>query len=289
VGEPASLSAALDGVGLVVNAVGPYSYDPTPLVTACVEHGVHYLDLAEGARFIDLARRAASGARVVVVSGCSTVPGLIELLARPFFALPDTRRVDAWLSMGTANAVSGALLHGLLAPLGRVAPDGERYFGRVLTHVVGGRRLRFGRHPTGLEGSELALRLFVGFDRGLLVRALCGSAPLLARLGEPELGRLARLGAPLASLARPFGTPRGVLRVEAIGEGERILASVEVEAAAAGLDVPALPAVWVAARLALEAPDCTGAATLADLVSCEEALAELRSAGLAVREVSTGS
>lgn len=280
----ATVLPALEGVDVLVNAVGPYRYDPAPLVRACVEAGVHYVDLAEGPGFLARARAAADGAAVAVVPGCSTVPGMLELLARPFFALPGAARIDAWLSMGSANAVSAALLDGLLAPLGRTAPDGARYFGKVEAREIGDRRLRFGRHPAALAGTAVPVRLHVGFDRAPLVFALRAVAPGLGRLSEAAVSRLARLAAPLASVARPFGTPRGVLRVEALDPAGRTLANVEVEAHADGLDVPAWPAVWAVRRLLQAGSVPGGALSLADLVPHADALAALRSAGFEVRE-----
>ncbi|MGI9431978.1 MAG: saccharopine dehydrogenase NADP-binding domain-containing protein, partial [Myxococcota bacterium] len=279
-----SVARALDGVDALVNAVGPYRYDPAQLVRACTETGVHYVDLAEGPAFLARARDAAKVASVAVVPGCSTVPGMLELLARPFFALPGAARIDAWLSMGSANAVSAALLDGLLAPLGRAAPDGARYFGELETREIGDRRLRFGRHPAALADAPIPVRLHVGFDRAPLVFALRAVAPGLGRLSEAAVSRLARVGAPLASVVRPFGTPRGVLRVEALDPASRTLASVEVEAREHGLDVPAWPAVWAVRRLLQKGAGPGGALSLGDLVPRAEALAALRGAGFDVRE-----
>jgi hypothetical protein len=287
VGDPRTFTAALAGIDVVVNAAGPYRYDPAPLVAACVERGIHYLDLAESPDFLGRVRQAATGAEaagVAVVGGCSTVPGLVDLLARPFFEEQGARSVAAWLSMGSANPVSGALLEGLLAPLGRHAPDGARYFGAVTSRIIGGRRLRFGRHPVGLAESVLPVRLHVGFDRAPLVYALCALAPALGQLSESAVARVARAGAPLAALIRPFGTPRGVLRVEALDESGRALAAVEVEAHTDGLDVPAWPAIWVTRRLLQDASSGSGALSLAEVVPRDEALAGLRSAGFEVRE-----
>ena len=58
--QAASLRAALAGVGAVVDAVGPYAYDPRPLVAACVEAGVHWVDLADRAPFLAGAEAAAA-------------------------------------------------------------------------------------------------------------------------------------------------------------------------------------------------------------------------------------
>src|SRR4051794_25295980 len=41
-----SLRASLAGVGAVINAMGPYVYDPAPLLDLCQAAGAHYVDLA---------------------------------------------------------------------------------------------------------------------------------------------------------------------------------------------------------------------------------------------------
>jgi short subunit dehydrogenase-like uncharacterized protein len=43
--DPAALSAALDGVDLVLNAAGPFLHTAAPLAEACLRSGVHYLDI----------------------------------------------------------------------------------------------------------------------------------------------------------------------------------------------------------------------------------------------------
>ncbi len=47
VAEESSVRAALEGVTLLINAVGPYTYDPGPVIRACVGAGTHYADLAD--------------------------------------------------------------------------------------------------------------------------------------------------------------------------------------------------------------------------------------------------
>ena len=43
--DPAALSAALDGVELVLNAAGPFLRTAAPLAEACLAAGVHYVDI----------------------------------------------------------------------------------------------------------------------------------------------------------------------------------------------------------------------------------------------------
>src|SRR5690349_16595522 len=74
-----SLRAALAGVTAVINAVGPFDYNPSPLVRTCLAAGCHYVDIAETPAFLEKVEAAAGQALgplpVHAVGGCSTVPG----------------------------------------------------------------------------------------------------------------------------------------------------------------------------------------------------------------------
>ncbi len=283
----------------VVNAVGPYDYDPAPLVAACVAGGSHYADLAEAPDFIAAVGRAAREAEaerrgVLVVPGASTLPGLVQLLAQRFAERDDVASLAAFLSLGSRNPVGEGLLLGLLRPLGRPAPDGGRFFAATLgRRGPGGRRLRYGRYPTGFAddrlrlggvgGRRLPFRFFVGFDRSLLTRGLRLAAPLLARIPDAALGRLARVALPAARAWSPLGTPRGSLVLEARAADDAVLATLEVVAEREGLDIPASPPVWIARRLHAGGPERAGLRDLDEVVSLEEAIAWLGEAGYAVR------
>lgn len=263
--DEAALRALLGGVDLVVNAVGPYRYDPAPLLRACIEARCHYADLAEDLGFLArverLARaREAARAGVCVLPGCSTAPGLVQLAASCFAAHENVAAVSAWLSLGSRNPASRGLLTGLLAPVGRKGPSGRRYFtGTATLQTSEGRSLRFGTYPApfpakGLRVGErrVPVSLRVGFDRAWLTRVLAGLAPLLGRLPERVVPVLAGLALPLARALRPLGTWRGVLVVRADGASGEELGRIEIHALRNGLDVPAAPALWVAQRLARE-------------------------------------
>lgn len=64
---------------IVVNTVGPFQMSDYSVVTTCIEHKVHYIDLADGRDFvagITCLNEKAKQNNVLVVSGASTVPGL---------------------------------------------------------------------------------------------------------------------------------------------------------------------------------------------------------------------
>jgi hypothetical protein len=188
--------------------------------------------------------------------------------------------------------VSAGLLASLLAPLGRALPGGERCFGELhALRALDGRVLRFGPYPapfaegrTVVGARAVPVRFAFGFDRAALTALLHAAAPLLARLPVRALARLAPTLLPFARVARAFGTPLGVLAVVAEDTAGRELARIELAAGARGLDIPAAPPAWIAARLTRGAPSPAGAVALQELVPFAEVLAWVRGReGLALR------
>ncbi|MAE96788.1 MAG: hypothetical protein CL910_19235 [Deltaproteobacteria bacterium] len=295
VADREGLAELLENADLVINAVGPYDYDPSPIIHAAISTHCHYADLAERLDFIEqvaaLAEaRAAAKAGVVLVPGCSTVPGLVAALAQRWKSDPGVAKLAVFLSMGSRNPVSRGLFAGMMDPIGRTGPGG-RWFSRLVSHQTDdGRRLVFGSYPIAFSGSRLPVgsrsvpvRFHMGFDRGWINRGLVWAGRVRGRLGTRGAKWLAALLFPLAGLARPLGTERGVLSIVAEdGEG-RERGRIEVVAASHGLDIPALPAAWLAQALVrdgwLAAPGLRG---LHRVVSPEAAVAALVDAGYEV-------
>ena len=280
--DAGSIGRLLGAGDLVVNCVGPFHYDPGPIVRACVAAGAHYCDLADDVKFVEGVRAAAREAGALLAGGCvcsgaSTVPGLVGVFARALARAPradEITHVAAYLSVGSANPVSAGLLVSLLAPLGRPAAGGARWFEELRAlRTSDGRTLRFGSYPAAFSqgrvpaGAVPALaRFYFGFDRAALVALLHLAAPLLARIADTALPRFAQALLPFARAAGVFGTPRGVLAV--VGEtaaGEEI-ARIELSATARGLDIPAAPPAWIAAQLAQGGALPAGARELSELV-----------------------
>src|SRR5262249_27304534 len=120
--EPATLSGALADVAVVINAMGPYVYDPALILDACAAAGAHYIDLASEPEFLAAVRSWGERrqARIAICPGASTVPGLIELsaahLAERLGAVPSA--FEIFLSMGSANRLTPGLLASLTLQLG---------------------------------------------------------------------------------------------------------------------------------------------------------------------------
>jgi hypothetical protein len=295
--DAASVRHALPGVGVLINAVGPFEYDPAPLLAGCVQAGCHYVDLAETPAFIVAVERAArdldaARAGVCVLSGCSTVPGLVQVLAQRWAGRQDVCRVRVLLSMGSANPVSATLLYSLLRPLGTRAADGSRYFGRLVrkefhdtpSRLYGLYPSAFDRDGLRLGGRPVPATFHAGLDRSAYGRALWLAARLLPWLSDRWLWAMCRGVQPVMPLVRRLGSRLGILTLEAYAEGGRLLDAVEVRARREGLNVPALPAVW-AARLLVErdVPVPRGPVRLDQLFTPAQAEAWLSEEGYEVR------
>jgi len=275
-------------VALVLDAVGPYDYDPTPLVAACVAAGVHWVDLADRPAFLRGAEAAGAGSPgAAVATGASAAPGLVEALGRALAERAAPAPLASWFSVGSRKAVSSALLFALVRPLGRALPEapGAVSPGPVLAREVRGRPFWFGRHPwpRGAEGARcgaqrIPIAHHVGMDRRIQARALKALAPFGGRLPERAVWAACRLTRPLAPGIARLGGAAGVLRVEAFDADGRVRDAIEVRAAS-GLELAALPPLWAAhALLAGRAPR-PGPLRFDELVAPDALAARMAQAG----------
>jgi short subunit dehydrogenase-like uncharacterized protein len=113
--DPATVAAALDGVAVVVNAAGPFSHTAGPVVHACLERGVHYLDLCAEVPVLQrlASLHAAARARGIMImpgAGFDVVP-TDSLAAHVARRLPGCRTLTmavsrpAFLSPGSAKTL----------------------------------------------------------------------------------------------------------------------------------------------------------------------------------------
>ncbi len=82
---PRELASAMRGVGVVVNAAGPFADTTAPLLAACLDNGVHYLDVSGEADTLDFvsgkhAEARAAGVMLMPGVGFDVVPS--DCLAR---------------------------------------------------------------------------------------------------------------------------------------------------------------------------------------------------------------
>ena len=231
---------------IVVDASGPFQAMDYRIPQACIDAGVHYLDIADGRAFvcgIGALDAAAKAADVCVVSGASSVPALSGAAVRHLVC--DMMHVDAVeiaISASNRAAAGPAVAASILSQIGQPlqiwqgkrwarrfgwqglskalfqvsgqAAIGERLVGLVdvpdlalLPYRLPGRPAVAFRAGTELGFQNLSLWLASWLVRWGLVRSLTPLAPLLQ---------------PLQRLTARAGTDRSAMVIRIFGRiGER--------------------------------------------------------------------
>ena len=82
--QPASLSASLDGMDAVINAL-PFHL-AVPVARAAVAAGVHYFDLTEDVAATEAIRALGAGSGSLLMPQCGLAPGLIGIVGHGLLA-----------------------------------------------------------------------------------------------------------------------------------------------------------------------------------------------------------
>jgi saccharopine dehydrogenase (NAD+, L-lysine-forming) len=144
--SPTQIARALDGIGAVLLAAGPFSATSGPMLDACIMAGVHYLDITGEIAvfeqcFAHHARAANAGVVVLPGVGFDVVPS--DCLAATLAAsLPGARSLElAFCSVGGRGArISRGTAKSLLEGIGEGGAVREN--GRIARVPLGWRRRR---------------------------------------------------------------------------------------------------------------------------------------------------
>jgi saccharopine dehydrogenase-like NADP-dependent oxidoreductase len=275
------------GAGLVIHTAGPFQEQGYRVAQAVAAAGAHYIDLADGRRFVcdfpaalDQAYQAAG---TIAISGASTVPALsaavVDFLSTGWRSISDIAFCIAPAQTAPRGvATMAAVLSYCGAPIevwqggrwvtqyGWAAPQME-HFARLRPRLaslcdIPDLELFPARYP-GVQ----AVRFCAALEIGLSQRSLATLAWLRRRglLAHPE--RLAALLNRAADLLDPFGSALGgmVVRVAGIdANGAPIERAWHIAADDDnGPEIPCMAAILLARRLATGQLSGSGARTSA--------------------------
>jgi hypothetical protein len=283
---------------ILINASGPFQHQGYGLARACIEAGVHYIDLADARRYVngfaalDAAARAAG---VLAVTGASSVPALaaavVDDLAQQFDRL---QSIVYGISPGNSFDPGPATTSSILSALGKPFPISVAGASAIVHGWQGLHRHRFpglgqrlfgycevpdldlfpARYP-GLE----TVRFYAGVEVALFHLSLwLLSWPCrFGLLRRPE-----RLSGPLLWLKRRFswlGSDRGGMFMTLGGTGPdggaRQVDWHIIAGSGHGPYIPAVPSVIVATKLAREEIEARGALACLGLFTLAEFMAEI--------------
>jgi hypothetical protein len=224
---------------VLIDTVGPFQTRDRKLAEACIQLGIHYLDIADGREFVQDVRAlnaAAVERNVLVVSGASTLPALssavIENLAGAF---SEIEAIDIGIAPGFSGPRGLATIRSVLGYVGRPIPVWRR--ARMRRALGWGDTKRY-RYPLPVGRRNLSLidvpdtnliPLTYPNLRRLAVRA--GHEVALVHHALRLLGVLVRIGLirDLAAHARMmqrmagwfdgFGSNNGAMHVQLRGRG----------------------------------------------------------------------
>jgi NAD(P)-dependent dehydrogenase (short-subunit alcohol dehydrogenase family) len=283
---------------ITIHTSGPFQGQGYQVARACIRHGCHYIDLADGRDFVanvTCLDEAARGNRVLVTSGASSVPALtsaiIDEYSTEFLALD---RVSYGIATAQRNNRGPATAR---AVLGCAGVPFETLIRGKMESVYGWQDLHW-RKFAGLGWRTLGncdvpdLALFperypdlktIRFYAGLELPVVHVTLWLLSWLVRFRLiGNLASISPFLLALSRPFdlfGTDDSgfFMELDGIGaDGDRRRLRFDLVARSGdGPFIPCAPAIAVALQLAGGKIEKRGATACVGLVNLGALLKEL--------------
>ncbi len=277
---------------IVVHAAGPFQGQDYRVAEACLRHGSHYVDLADGRRFVTDFSRLDSAARrrgVLLVAGASTLPAVSSAVVEQIGAgMAIVGRIETAILPANRTERGRSTIAAVFSYVGkpiRVYQNGE------WTIKHGWIDLRKVEHPTCARRAGLCdvpdLELFperyptvqnVAFHAGLELGWQQWGMWLMAwltRLGvvsnwSHHAGAFDRIGARLISL----GSDVGGMQVRVFGRdgaGRRVRRTWNLTAGSNhGPEIPCIPARLVAMKLVNDELTKRGAMPCMDLMSLRD-------------------
>ncbi len=303
-----NLAAALERLKprVVVNTCGPFQLKKYDVAEVCIRAGIHYIDLADGREFvtgITALDVKAKTAGVTVISGASTVPGLSSAVLEHYKG--EFLHIDSLIygiSPGQKAERGLATTQGILT-----------YIGKALKPVIGDTKPRYGwqdvyRQPYPELGGRWMANCDIP-DLDLLpahygiknISFSAGMENTFLHLGIWCMSWLVRLGLPLhlekhaSFLLRVshwfdhFGTVDGGMHVIMSGIGKNGQPHKRTWFIVAkdgdGPQIPCVPAIILARKLATGGSLATGAKPCVGMVTLGEYLEELKPFNIRTYEV----
>jgi len=293
---------------VVINTCGPFQNSNYDVARACIEHKVHYIDLADGRDFvtgITALDEAAKAHQVAIISGASTVPGLSSAVIEHYqYEFSDIDSLIFGISPGQQAERGLATTQSILTYVGKPLKP----FAGATKPVYGWQDIYRQKYP------ELGKRWMANCDIPDLdllppryrIRSIRFSAGLelgFMHLGLWLLSWTVRLGLPLhlpryaaillavSNWFDHFGTAHGGMHMILRGknqEGRPHERSWFIIAKKGdGPQIPTIPTIVLAKKLVNGCLNYRGATPCVGMVELEEYLNELK--GFSVRSYETST
>lgn len=281
---------------VVINTIGPFQLADYSIVKKCIQHHIHYIDLADGRDYvtgITCLDALAKEHNVLVISGASTVPGLSS-------AVLDHYKND----FATMDSLIYGISPGQKAPRGLATTESIlTYLGKPLKPWGNQTQKRYGWQDLyRQEYPELGKRWMANCDipdldlftsrYGLKdIRFSAGMESSLLHLGMWSISYCIRAGLPLnlpkhaksllsfSHLFDAFGTIQGGMHMLIKGkdkDGQFIEIKWFIIAKAEGPQIPCVPAIVLCKKILRGEPHTSGALPCIGMITLDEYTNELK-------------
>jgi saccharopine dehydrogenase-like NADP-dependent oxidoreductase len=290
---------------VVINTCGPFQMKDYHAAQQCIDHKIHYIDLADGRDFVNgitALNDRAQAAGVTVISGASTVPGLSSAVIEHY--RHEFQTIDS-LVYGIAPAQK--------TPRGLATTQAVlSYLGKPLKPAPGNQKVRYGWQDTYRQAYPVIGKRWMANcdipDIDLLpehygigdIHFSAGMESSALHLSVWLMSWLVRLGLPLNPVKHAqlllrashwfdwFGGLDGGMHMLLSGQdtnGEpKTIDWFIIAKQGDGLHIPTIPAVVLAEKLLTGQFKTVGAMPCLGLVSLSEYLAELEDLDITVYE-----
>ncbi len=277
---------------IVVHAAGPYQGQDYRVAEACLQHGSHYLDLADGRHFVaEFSQLDAAAKRtgVLLVTGASTLPGVSAAVVDHLTVeLSNIERIQTAILPANRTAPGRSTIAAVLGYVGKGISVLEN--GRWTTKY-GWQDLRWIDHPTCARLAGVCdvpdLELFEDYYPGVQTVTFHAGIELawqqrgmwwmawLTRLGlVPNWSRYASGFGRISDRFISRGSDIGGMQIRIVGSdsaGRRVRRTWDLTAGSNhGPEIPCIPARVVTTKLVRSELRLTGAMPCIGLMSLEE-------------------
>ncbi|MGD8570778.1 MAG: saccharopine dehydrogenase NADP-binding domain-containing protein [Gammaproteobacteria bacterium] len=287
---------------VVINTCGPFQQRDYTVAECCLTHSIHYIDLSDARDYVTCITKLDQRAKevgVLIVSGASTVPGLSSAVLEEYkdqfseieslrYGISPGQRID--LGLATTQSLLSYIGKPLKPYAGHAKPHGWQQSYRQRFPDIGQRWMSTCDVPDlDLLPSRYGIKS-IQFSAGMELKLVHGSLWLLGwliRLGLPL--NLTKFAPALLRLNRwldPLGSSNGGMHINIKGKDHEGAAKTVdwfiIAKDGDGPQIPTIPAIVLAKKLAANELNLKGAIPCVGLVSLSDYLATLTEFNISV-------
>lgn len=296
-----NLAAAIASTGakLVIHSCGPFQGQGYEVAEACIASGINYIDLADGRQFVKQFKTLDNNAKenhVLAITGASSVPGLSSAVVNEYISeFESLTELEYGISPGNQADRGEATVHSILSYTGRPF---TRWQNKAWQTVYGWQEIHRHPFPAPMGKRWLAncdipdlelfqdyypelknIKFYAGLELGFLHVGLWLLSGIVRMRMIDNLARYSKIMTQMSTWVQSWGSDIGGMYIRLSGiDSNKQSKTIQWDLVAEqghGPEIPTLPAIILAKKLASGALAKKGAMACVGLFSLAEFTQEL--------------